>query len=156
MPRLEDLSEIERAAALNFPFMEHDDSPNHPLSKPLSECKIALVTTAGLHVRGDRPFFHGDQTYRIIPEKTHPKDILQSHVSIGFDRVPVYKDINVSYPIDRLRELAATGKVASLSSIYISFMGAQRNPRHIIEEAAPEVSTLLKNEGVDLVLITPT
>lgn len=156
MPRLEDLSEIERAAALNFPFMEHADSPNHPLGKPLSECKIALVTTAGLHMRGDRPFFHGDQTYRILPEKTHPKDILQSHVSIGFDRVPVYRDINVSYPIDRLRELAASGKVASLSSIYISFMGAQRNPRHIVEETAPEVSKLLKNEGVDLVLITPT
>ena len=31
MPRLEDLSEIERQGVLNFPFMDHDDSPCTPL-----------------------------------------------------------------------------------------------------------------------------
>ena len=70
MPRLEDLSDTARQGHLNFPAMEHDDAPFAPLSKPLSEAKLALVTTAGLHLRGDAPFSSGDQTYRVIPSSS--------------------------------------------------------------------------------------
>ena len=156
MPRLEDLSEIERTTALNFPFMDHDDSPSTPLKKPLSQSKVALVTTAGVHTRGDKPFFHGDQTFRVLPESMPARDIVQSHVSIGFDRTPIYRDLNISYPIDRLRELVDRGVIGSLSESYISFMGAQRNPKRIIEETAPAAAKLLKEQGTDVVLLTPT
>ena len=65
MPRLEDLTDAARQGHLNLPAFEHDDSPFVPLRKPLSEAKVALVTTAGLHLRGDRPFDSGDQSYRV-------------------------------------------------------------------------------------------
>ena len=56
MPKLEVLDEIMRKNMLMWPCLEHDDAPWTPMSKPLSESKVALVTTAGLHVRGDKPF----------------------------------------------------------------------------------------------------
>ena len=156
MPRLEDLSEVARQGHVNFPAFEHDDAPFAPMSKPLSEAKLALVTTAGLHVRGDALFGNGDQTYRVIPSSTPSSDIVQSHTSIGFDRTAFMRDINISFPVDRLRELVERGVVGSLSDNFYSFMGAHRSPKQIEEETGPEVARLLLDEGVDAVLLTPT
>ena len=156
VPKLEDLSEMERQAVLNFPFFEHDESPRTILRKPLSSAKLALVTTAGIHLRGDAPFIRGDQSYRVIPSATPPRRIIQSHSSIGFDRAPIYRDINVSFPVDRVRELVEQGAIGSLDDRFYSFLGAQRNPRHIVEATGPEVGERLKEEGVDIVLLTPT
>ena len=156
MPRLEDLSDTARQGHLNFPAMEHDDAPFAPLRKPLAEAKLALVTTAGLHVRGDASFASGDQTYRVIPSSSAAGDILQSHTSIGFDRTAFMRDINVTFPIDRLRELVGDGTLGRLSERFYSFMGAQRVPKKIIEETGPEVAAKLLDEGVEAVLLTPT
>jgi D-proline reductase (dithiol) PrdB len=156
MPRLEDLTEVARQGHLNFPAFEHDDSPFVPLTKPLSEAKIGLVTTAGLQVRGDVPFVNNDQSFRVIPSDTPPRDILQSHTSIGFDRTAFIRDINISFPVDRLNELVEQGVIGSLSKNYYSFMGALRNPKQVEEETGPEVARLLMAEGVDAVFLTPT
>ena len=156
MPRLEDLTEVARQGHLNFPAFEHDDAPFAPLKKPLSGSKVALVTTAGLHVRGVAPFTNNDQSYRVIPSDTPARDILQSHTSIGFDRTAFMRDINISFPVDRLNELVAQGVVGSLSTNFYSFMGAIRNPSKIVEETGPEVAKLLIDDGVDVVFLTPT
>jgi hypothetical protein len=55
MPRLETLSEVVRQVLLPFPCLEHDATPWTPLRQGLSHSKLALVTTAGLHVRSDQP-----------------------------------------------------------------------------------------------------
>lgn len=156
MPRLEDLTEVQRQSAQTFPCFEFDDSPFTPFTKPLTQAKIALVTSAGLHKRGDKGFEPGDQTYRVIPADTPARDILQTHTSIGFDRTPMYRDINITFPIDRLRELKERDLIGGLSKNYYSFMGAQTNPKQILEETGPEVGRLLKEEGVNAVLLTPT
>ena len=156
MPRLEDLTDTARQGHLNFPAREHDDAPFAPLRKPLSEAKLALVTTAGLHLRGDAPFSSGDQTYRTIPSSSPASAIIQSHTSIGFDRTAIMRDINVTFPIDRLRELVDRGTVGELSERFYSFLGANRDPKRIIEETGPEVAGKLLGEGVDAVLLTPT
>ncbi len=110
MPRLETLSEVERKTLQFFPCMQFDETPWTPLAKELSQSKVALVSTAGLHLRGDKPFVTdlkgGDPSYRVIPSNTSGADILQSHVSIGFDHTGFYRDINIAFPKDRLRELA--------------------------------------------------
>ncbi len=66
------------------------------------------------------------------------------------------RDINVTLPIDRVKDLVDKGIVASLAENYYSFMGALRNPKPLIEITGPEVAGRLKDEGVDLVFITPT
>jgi D-proline reductase (dithiol) PrdB len=160
MPRLATLSEIHRKSMLMFPCQESDETPWSPLRKPLEQAKLALVTSAGIHLREDRPFIGdphgGDTSYRIIPSTVKAPDILQSHVSIGFDHTAIMRDLNVTFPVDRLRELVDKGIVGSLAHNYYSFMGAIRNPKPLIEQSGPEVAQRLRGEGVDLVFLTPT
>jgi D-proline reductase (dithiol) PrdB len=154
MPRLDRLSELARKTLLTHNVMVHDDSPWTPLSKPLSECRVALVTTGGLHLRADKPFTNGDQTFRVIPSGTPPKDILLSHTSIGFDRSGVIRDLNLVFPMDRLRELVEQGEIGSVGPNHYSFLGAQRKYDGLIGESGPEVGRRLKAEGVDAILMT--
>jgi D-proline reductase (dithiol) PrdB len=156
MPRIEDLNEIQRQAVQSFPCFEYDSSPFAAVDKPLSQIKLALVTTAGLHVRADRTFTAGDQTYRVIPSSTVANDIIQSHNSIGFDRIAIYRDLNVTFPMDRLRELVTLGIIGSITTNYYSFMGAQTNPKEILTKTGPEVARLLLTEGADAAILTPT
>ncbi|MGH8057828.1 MAG: selenoprotein B, partial [Candidatus Entotheonellia bacterium] len=119
MPRLERLSEVQRQVLLSFPCLEYDATPWTPLRKELSHSMLALVTTAGLHRRSDKPFISdprgGDASYRIIPSNTAAADIVQSHVSIGFDHTAIYRDLNVTLPMERVRELVVQGRLWSLS-----------------------------------------
>ena len=159
MPLLERLSEVERTTLLNFPALEHDDAPSAPLRKPLAESTLAVVTTAGLHLRSDAPFRHAtppDHTYRVIPSDAPPAEIVQSHTSIGFDRTGAYRDLNVTLPLDRARELVAVGEVGALAPRIYSFLGAQRDPRRTADESAPEVARRLIDDGADAALLTPT
>ena len=156
MPRLDRLPQINRNTLLTFPAQVNDATPFVTLAKPLSACRLAIVTTAGLHRRGDRPFGPGEQAYRAIPSDTPTADIIQSHTSIGFDRVPIMRDINISFPIDRVRELVARGDLGGLAPRHYSFMGALRDVGRLESETAPEAARRLRDEGADVALITPT
>ena len=156
MPRLDRLPPANRANLLNLPMQVNEGTPWTPPRAPLAACRVAIVTTAGLHRRGDRPFTPGDPTFRAIPSDTPTADIVQSHTSIGFDRVPVMRDVNVSFPIDRLRELVARGTLGGLAPASYSFMGAQRDVTRIVAETGPACARRLREEGADVALITPT
>jgi D-proline reductase (dithiol) PrdB len=156
MPRLDRLPQISRNNLLTFPAQINDGAPFVRPARALGACRLAIVTTAGLHLRADRPFTPGDQSYRVIPSDAPTVDIVQSHTSIGFDRVPTMRDVNISFPIDRLRELCARGELGGLATSFYSFMGAQREVARIEAETGPEVARRLAAEGVDLALVTPT
>jgi D-proline reductase (dithiol) PrdB len=156
MPRLDQLSEAQQKNLLSHPCLEHDTAPWTPLARPLREARLALATTAGLHARGDAPFTGGHQGFREIPADTPPRDVVQSHTSIGFDRSGLQRDINVVFPLDRMRELVAAGELGSPAANNYSFLGAQRSYDGIIGESAPEVARRLKADGVDVVFLTGT
>ncbi|HEY7040648.1 MAG TPA: glycine/sarcosine/betaine reductase selenoprotein B family protein [Methylomirabilota bacterium] len=156
MPRLDRLPELNRKNLLLLPVQVNDTAPFTRLERPLSGCRLAIVTTAGLHLRGDRPFGPGEQTFRVIPAEAPPADIVQSHTSLGFDRVPILRDLNISYPVDRLRELIGRGELGGVGPSHYSFMGAQRDLKRIQEETGPAVGRRLREDGVDVALITPT
>jgi D-proline reductase (dithiol) PrdB len=156
MPRLDRLPQINRNTLLTFPAQVNDATPFAVPDKLLALCRLAIVTTAGVHRRGDRLFGPADQTYRVIPSDTPTFDIVQSHTSLGFDRTPIMRDLNISFPIDRVRELAARGELGELAPNSYSFMGAQRDTARIEGETGPEVGRRLRDEGADVALITPT
>ena len=156
MPRLDRLPQINRNNLLMLPVQVNDGAPFTPLGRPLASCRLAIVTTAGLHRRGDRPFGPGEQTYRAIAAEAPAADIVQSHTSLGFDRTPIMRDLNISFPVDRLRELVERGSLGGVGPHHYSFMGAQRDVTRIERETGPEVGRRLREEGVDAALITPT
>ena len=124
-------------------------------TRSLARCRVALVTTAGLHRKGDRPFgptAHATD-YRIIPGDTAAADLTMSHQSVNFDRSGFQEDHNVVFPIDRLRELARENIIGSVADLHYSFMGAA--PIKDLQPKARELAGLLKQDGVDAVLLTP-
>jgi D-proline reductase (dithiol) PrdB len=130
----------------------YDDTPLLP-GKPLTGRRVAIISTAGLHKRGDRPFRPGDGSYRVIPAETAASALVMSHVSVNFDRTGFQQDLNVVFPIDRLRDLVADGTVGSMASVHYSFMGAF--PPAAAEPHAQHLAGLLKADGVDAALLVP-
>jgi D-proline reductase (dithiol) PrdB len=120
--------------------------------KPLAERRVAIVSSAGLTVRGDRVFRGRDPDYRAIPSTTTANDLLCSHISINFDRNGFQEDWNVVFPLDRLNELAAEGAIGSVAAMHYSFMGAT-DPVQMVD-GAREVAGKLKSDHVDAVLLT--
>jgi len=157
MPRLDRLSELQRKASLAYPCLLNDSAPFTRMARPLSAARVALVTTAGIHVRGDAPFTGRDQSFRVIPAETPPADIVQSHASIGFDRTAFQRDINVVFPMDRVHELVERREIGSLSPKFYSFMGAQYPPFDGLQhDTGPHVARQLRADGVEVVFLTGT
>ena len=119
----------------------------------LSQRRIAIVSSAGLVIRGEDPFRGRDPHYHAIPATTRPEDLLCSHISINFDRTGFQEDWNVAFPIDRLRELAAEGAIGSMANVHYSFMGATDPVQ--MEPYARELASRLKQDSVDSVLLAP-
>jgi D-proline reductase (dithiol) PrdB len=132
------------------------DVPLSSLRVPLSACRLALVTTGGVH-RKDQPAFDewnegGDSTYREIPDQTPTKLLKISHVHYNHDGAD--RDINCIFPLDRIHELQQEGIIGSTSPIHFSFMGYIPDPREMFTKAAPAVAQALKDNGVDAILMT--
>ncbi len=81
----------------------------------LRQRRVALISTAGVHLRSGRPFGLGSGDYRVIPGDTDAKELLMSHVSSNFDRTGFQDDWNVIFPPDRLRELESRGLIGSVA-----------------------------------------
>lgn len=156
MPALTTLPQALRNTLMTLPVAVNESSPFVVPAKPLARSRLAVVTTAGIHLRGDRPFVSGDATFRRIPSSTGAAELVQSHSSIGFDRTGFIADVNVVFPIDRLREMVAAGRIGELAPTFYSFMGAQRDTAAIARDGGPQVAAALREEGVDVVLLTPS
>ena len=120
---------------------------------PLSERRVCVLSTAGLHCRGDAPFVGYAADYRVIPGGADMDDLVMSHLSTNFDRTGFYQDVNVAFPIDRLRELAEEGVIGSIADHHFSFMGATQPAR--MEPVVADMVAILKADKVDAVLLVP-
>lgn len=137
--------------------------PWTPVAKPLSECRVALLSTAGLSQAGDAPFdmdgerarpTWGDPSWRRIDASVGQDEIRANHLHI--DTGYIQRDLNVALPLDRLRELVAAGEVGEVAPSHYSIMGFQGNDTGVLEnESAPEIAAAMRNEGVDLALLAP-
>jgi D-proline reductase (dithiol) PrdB len=152
MARIEDIPQPTRDVVLALPCPELQGSP-WVVPKPLSECRIAILTSAALMHRSDVPFPAGTAEFRTLPASLAPADILMSHISINFDRVGFQRDINIAYPIDRLRELAADGTIGAVADTHYSVMGS--TDPVTMSETADGIVGLLKQQEVDAVLLCP-
>ena len=141
----------------------HDAIPFAPVTKPLSESRIALLSTAGLSMAGDAPFdmelerkrpTRGDPSWRRLRADATSETIEANHLHI--DTGYIERDLNVALPLDRLRELVVAGEVGAMADTHYSIMGYQGNDTSTLEkESAPEIAAAMKSEEVDLALLAP-
>ena len=116
--------------------------------------RFALITTAGLHYRGDPAFQFADATFRPIDGRADPDQLVMSHSSVNFDRSGFVEDVNLVFPLGRFRQLVKRGSIGSLADVHFSFMGAGLLPDAYAGSAA-QVAGLLKQDRVDAVFLTP-
>ncbi len=141
-------------------FVEGEGIPWAPLRKPLRESCIAMVTTAGVHLKSQPPFNmedpDGDASFRAFPTDADRTDLTITHKY--YDHSAADRDINVVLPIDRLRELRDERVIGGIGPTLYSFMGHIDGPhlKTLIDETAPEVAERLLREGVEAVFLTPT
>ena len=100
------LTDLPLAQAKRLAELECPDFTTRPwvTGTALSQRRVAIVSSAGLVVRGEDPFRGRDADYRVIPSTTLPEELLVSHISINFDRTGFQEDWNVVFPLDRLQE----------------------------------------------------
>lgn len=136
-----------------------DPVPWAPLTKPLAQARLALVSTAGMVSPNQRPFDEsyrgGDPSFREIPTDTPVGSLLLTHRSESFDRSGIEQDPNLGFPLDRLRELTASGRIGSLAPRHFSFMGSITAPGRLIAETAPEAAQRLAQDAADVALLVP-
>nr|WP_028325484.1 glycine/sarcosine/betaine reductase selenoprotein B family protein [Desulfatirhabdium butyrativorans] len=152
MARLERFPEPMRSHLANLPCPSY---PTTPWAKgpALPKRRIALISTAGLHRREDRPFESLEGDYRVIPGSVQASDLVMTHLSTNFDRTGFQQDWNVVFPLDRLRELAQEGVIGSVADFHYSFMGA--SDPSTMEVSARKLAGLLKADRVDAVFLIP-
>ena len=152
MARLTTLPEPMHSHLADLPCPTFDTRP-WVTGPPLSRRRVAIISTAGLHRREDRPFEGMTGDYRVIPRTCTAKDLVMTHISTNFDRTGFVQDWNVVFPLDRLHELAADHQINSVAEFHYSFMGAA-DPG-AMEQAAGRLAGLLKGDAVDAALLVP-
>ncbi len=141
----------------------HAPIPWTPATKPLAECRVALLSTAGLSMKGDVPFdmdgerrrpTWGDPSWRRVRADATAATIEANHLHI--DTSYILRDLNVALPLDRLRELASEGIVGGVAQTHYSTMGYQGADTRALEtESAPAIAAAMRDERVDIALLAP-
>ena len=154
MVKLADIPEYERRHLMSKLLPPLGELPWVVNDKPLSEKKVAIITTAGLNFREDHNFEFVDSSYRALPRDLAASDILMTHASVNYDRSGFQEDINVVFPVDRFKELESEGVIGRLADVNYSFMGGGMLP-DVYEANVRGLAKLLKADGVDAAFIVP-
>ena len=125
-----------------------------PLGKPLSECRLGLIASGGLYMRGQVAFhFKDDLSFRAIPTDVKTTDLRTAH--FAYDQTDARKDANVVFPIDTLRGLVKEGVIGELADHAYTFMGGIYSSRSVREQLAPQLTERLLADKIDAALLVP-
>jgi D-proline reductase (dithiol) PrdB len=143
-----------------YRWAHHIDAPFQPLTKPLSQSRVAIVTTAAPYdpAKGDQgpgaPYNGGSKFYDVYDGDTAlDHDLRIAH--IAYDRVHTSADDSRTwFPLPALRDLAAQGRIGSVAP---RFYGAPTNRSHRVttETDAPEIVARARRDGVDVAVLVP-
>lgn len=134
-----------------------DEPAFTPLTKPLADSTVALLTTAGAHL-DDQPPFHvathaGDQSFRVLPDDLDMGRLQFTHTH--YDTAPAGEDPNVVFPLDRLHELVERGRLGATAPEHYGMMGFNPDPTDIADVLAPAIVERLHDHEVDVALLVP-
>lgn len=139
-----------------YRWVRNDDPPPFaPITKPLADMTIMLISSSGMFVGGDQePFgLADDATIREIPADVDQSLLWPAH--FGYKTARAEADPNTVFPLQRLREMAADGVIGGVSPHAISFMGGIYSHRRSREQLTPAVVASARNTEVDLALLVP-
>ncbi len=150
---------LQRKFSKSFSFIDNRqvEKPFTAIMKPLKESKVALITSAGLYKKDEKPFdteaLLGDTSYRIIKttDNLTTLDIAHTH----YDHKFIEEDINTVYPMKHLEHLQKTNVIGELSDIHFSFSGFVLDTDQLIQETAEGILKHIKENNINVVLLAP-
>jgi hypothetical protein len=162
IPYLQRIHDYYQALGYGAPYVwpHYADVPFHPLAKPLSQCRIALITTAAPYQPGNgdqgpgAPYNAKAKFYTVYSADTaRDPDLRISHIAI--DRKHTTAEDSASYfPLNELRRQAAAGRIGS---IVPRFHGAptNRSQRVTLDVDVPEIVARCKADDADAAILVP-
>ena len=137
-----------------YRWVVNDDVPWTPLAKPVSRCRVALLSSGGVHHVDQTPFHTRDDTsVREISKHVGVGELRISH--FGYRTTDARADPNCVFPIERMRELEAEGVIGELADPAYTCMGGIYSARRVREELAPTLVERVQQAGVDLFFLVP-
>jgi len=142
-----------------------DDAPVWtPFPTRLAAARIALLTSAGLYLEGEQAPFDGerekaeptwgDPTHRVLPAPLDGRALGMMHLHLNHE--DVLADPEIALPLGGLAALVAEGRVGSVALRHVSVMGYQQAGLDVWRrETAPAVVGLLRDDGVDGLILAP-
>lgn len=136
---------------------KNDLIPLAKLSKPLSESRLTFISTAGVQPKNTMPFdtVHpvGDYSFRRVPSDSKTSD-LEIH-QLKYPTFGANRDLNVIFPIERLRELVAEKFIGGLTESFFSFIGYNMDAERLENTLAEDIAKAVEAEKPDVVLLAP-
>lgn len=146
-----------------YQWAQFDDVPFTPLSKPLSECRVALVSTSDIAVRspsgggagGARDKTNENKVGSVYAVPTDTSTELLFSRQEHYDKAATHlDDVNTYFPVSRLIQAVASGRLGSIApecyGVYTAY-----SQKQTIEQDAPEVLARCLNNEVDVAVMTP-
>ena len=132
-----------------------DEVPFAPLPKPLSECRLTLITTAS-PVREESTSEAGLPMAKEVssgPTASPPERLYTA--DLAWDKETTHTDdLDSFFPIHRLQELAGAGRIGSLAARYHG-APTEYSQRRTMERDAPEILRRCREDGVEVALLVP-
>jgi D-proline reductase (dithiol) PrdB len=146
------------------PFAGEAEPVWAPFQKRLAESRIALLTSAGIYLKGSQPSFDlererahpdwGDPSWRAIPAATQAADIGVAHLHINDE--DLLADPEIALPMRLLNRLTSEGVSGGGVAEHVSVMGYQdRTLRDWQSTTAPQLVAHLQGQGADGLILAP-
>lgn len=135
-----------------YAWAHFDDAPFTPLQKPLSECRVGLVTTAGRPRTTDmmETLLSKRALYTGVSDPP-PKQLYTD--DLFWDKKATHtKDIDSYLPVNRLAEFAETGRIGAASPRFYG-VPTDYSQRNTVEHAAPQILQWCREDKLDAVLL---
>jgi D-proline reductase (dithiol) PrdB len=125
-----------------------------PLRKPIAETTIGLFASCGAQLPEDPILGETeDISFRLIPRDTPMSRLMVAHKTKV--RKWAVEDLNVAFPLERMRELESEGRYRRLAHTAVSMVGSIQRYTELVEQTVPAIKQIYDSQGVDLVFLFP-
>jgi len=135
-----------------YAWAHFDDVPFTPLKKPLSACRVGLVTTAGRpRTAGAIEMLFAKRELYADPSDPPPPRLYTDDLS--WDKKATHtEDLDSYLPVNRLAEFAAAGRIGAASPRFYG-VPTDYSQRNTVERAAPQILQWCREDKLDAVLL---
>ena len=138
-----------------YRWARNDDAPFTALTKPLSESRLALVTTTTLLEGDDEPDPDDRPAKRTYASPLEPIPDRLYTMDLSWDMEATHtRDLDSYFPVHRLQEAVEAGRIGSLAPRFYG-VPTEYSQRRTTEVDAPRLLDFLREDEVDVAMLVP-